>query len=60
MACHVLVDDDYWYLVRYFRAPGPPSLVGFLAQSPTGTSLRASFAEIELVERTVTDVRDGS
>ncbi len=58
-ACHVR-HGDLWYLARYFRAPEGPCRVGFLAQSPTGEGLRASFTEISLERRTVHDVRDGS
>lgn len=58
-ACHVLVGED-WNLARYFRGPEVQCRIGFLAQSPTGEGLSASFADIVLERRTIADVRNGS
>ena len=62
VAFHVLLEDQTWYLARYFAVPavdGSPLQVGFLAQSPTGQELTASFDGISLVAGTLEDIRSG-
>lgn len=61
-AFHSSDDGATWDFVRVFRlgSGDAPWSVGFLAQAPTGRGCRAVFDRIELRERTLADLRDGS
>ena len=63
VAFHYSTDGgEYWTLHRIFclRDPQAPMAVGFLAQSPTGETCTAAFAQIQFGEHTLADPRDGS
>lgn len=57
-AFHARVGDAPWYMVRYFALDGDPR-VGFLAQSPTGDGLTATFEEIRYEPTRLPDLRSG-
>jgi uncharacterized protein len=61
LAFHVAGADGRFELVRHFSlaAAGTPLRVGFGVQSPNGDGCRATFDSIELIERTVADIRSG-
>ena len=61
-AFHHSVDGRNWAFVRMFtlRDPDRPTRVGFLAQSPTGSSCTASFDRLSYAETALADPRDGS
>jgi regulation of enolase protein 1 (concanavalin A-like superfamily) len=63
VAFHYSTDGGaYWTLHRLFsmRNPDAETAVGFLAQSPTGTSCTAVFSDIKMSSGAVQDFRDGS
>jgi regulation of enolase protein 1 (concanavalin A-like superfamily) len=60
-ALHTSSDGATWQLVRHFALSVGESVgVGFLAQSPTGPGLRATFRDIQLSPGALADIRDGS
>lgn len=57
-AFHYSVDGATWQLVRYFTLPQPEQAqLGFLVQSPTGTSCQAEFTQIRYAPVSVSDIR---
>jgi uncharacterized protein len=69
-AFHASTNGQWWRLLRYFTladpATGPvngrpqATMVGFLAQSPTGAGCTATFDHIALRAGAPADLRDGS
>ncbi|HET9168842.1 MAG TPA: DUF1349 domain-containing protein [Actinospica sp.] len=64
-AFHTSADGARWDLLRYFTLDEPEAdrdrvRVGFLAQSPVGEGLTATFARIAYAEGAPKDLRDGS
>ena len=64
-AFHTSTDSKQWEMLRYFTLGEPPEQrdavrVGFLAQSPAGEGLEATFAQIAYTEGAPADLRDGS
>lgn len=57
-AFHASADGERWDFVRHFALDGDPR-AGFLAQSPTGEGLAASFGEIRLERTRLRDLRSG-
>lgn len=59
-AFHYSLDGRFWPLVRYFTlGPLETLSLGFSAQSPTGQSCTATFAEINYRAGLLADVRNG-
>nr|WP_294694868.1 DUF1349 domain-containing protein [uncultured Friedmanniella sp.] len=59
-AFHFSTDGLHWHFVRVFRLGTPaPTLVGFLAQAPTGPSCTVHFDQVSYTEETLADLRDG-
>jgi regulation of enolase protein 1 (concanavalin A-like superfamily) len=59
-AFHVSGDGRRWDLLRLFNLPGDDASIDFVAQSPMGQGVVASFAELECIEGEMTDFRDGA
>jgi regulation of enolase protein 1 (concanavalin A-like superfamily) len=69
-AFHASTDSQWWRLLRYFtladsaedptNGQRPTTVVGFLAQSPTGPGCTATFDHIALRAGAPADLRDGS
>lgn len=57
-AFHASADGQRWDFVRHFALDGDPR-PGFLAQSPTGEGLLATFCEIRLEPTRLRDLRSG-
>jgi regulation of enolase protein 1 (concanavalin A-like superfamily) len=57
-AFHASADGERWDFVRHFALDGDPR-PGFLAQSPTGEGLVATFSEIRLEPVRLRDLRSG-
>jgi regulation of enolase protein 1 (concanavalin A-like superfamily) len=57
-AFHASRDGEHWDFVRHFALDGDPQ-VGFLAQSPTGDGLAATFSSIRLERTRLRDLRSG-
>ncbi|MEM9514726.1 MAG: DUF1349 domain-containing protein [Actinomycetota bacterium] len=62
IAFHWSTHATTWNLLRYFqlRDPLAPTVIGFLAQSPTGQGCTATFSEVSYTSATPADIRDGS
>lgn len=61
LAFHASLDGSTWSLVRAFALPGDGEMrIGFEAQSPRGEGCAVRFDAIDLTERTLADLRDGS
>ncbi|MEO1055756.1 MAG: DUF1349 domain-containing protein [Actinomycetota bacterium] len=62
IAFHWSTDATTWNLLRYFqlRDPSAQTVLGFLAQSPTGQGCTATFSDISYTSATPADIRDGS
>lgn len=57
-AFHYSLDGQVWQLVRYFTLPAPEQVqLGFLVQSPTGTSCQAEFTQVTYTAASVADIR---
>ena len=57
-AFHYSLDGRAWQLVRYFTLPETEQVqLGFLVQSPTGTSCQADFTQIRYAPVSVSDIR---
>ena len=57
---HYSLDGRMWHFVRHFRLTSDaPSLVGFLAQSPTGEGSTTRFSEISRTSTPPRDIRSG-
>jgi len=53
-------DGNKWFLIRHLQFDTKPEFeVGFLAQSPTGTSCTVTFSNILYVERKISDPYTG-
>jgi len=53
-------DGNKWFLIRHLQFDTKPEFeVGFLAQSPTGTSCTVTFSDILYVERKISDPYTG-
>ena len=53
-------DGNKWFLIRHLQFDAKPEFeVGFLAQSPTGTSCTVTFSNILYVERKISDPYTG-
>lgn len=53
-------DGNKWFLIRHLQFDAKPDFeVGFLAQSPTGTSCTVTFSNILYVERKIADPYTG-
>ena len=53
-------DGNKWFLIRHLQFDAKPEFeVGFLAQSPTGTSCTVTFSDILYVERKISDPYTG-
>lgn len=69
-AFHASTDGSHWHFVRHFVLPsdghgdGPggsaAALVGFEAQSPSGTGCAVTFGEITFTEGRLPDLRSGA
>jgi uncharacterized protein len=57
-AFHASADGERWDFVRHFALDGDPQ-PGFLAQSPTGEGLVATFSDIRLERIRLRDLRSG-
>jgi regulation of enolase protein 1 (concanavalin A-like superfamily) len=57
-AFHASNDGERWDFVRHFALDGDPR-PGFLAQSPTGVGLVATFSDIRLQAARLRDLRSG-
>jgi regulation of enolase protein 1 (concanavalin A-like superfamily) len=57
-AFHASADGERWEFVRHFALGAEPR-AGFLAQSPTGDGLTATFSEIRLERTRLRELRNG-
>jgi uncharacterized protein len=57
-AFHASADGERWDFVRHFALDGDPR-PGFLAQSPTGEGMAATFSDIRLDATRLRDLRSG-
>jgi regulation of enolase protein 1 (concanavalin A-like superfamily) len=57
-AFHASADGERWDFVRHFALEGDPQ-AGFLAQSPTGEGLVATFSGIRVQPARLRDLRSG-
>ena len=60
LAFHYSHDGAHWHFVRHFTlGPLAQPRIGFLAQSPTGSSCTATFDNIAYRSAALTDLRNG-
>ncbi|HTS43742.1 MAG TPA: DUF1349 domain-containing protein [Puia sp.] len=59
-AFHYSLDGRYWNMVRYFHIETKKEIkIGFSSQSPTGTSCKSIFSEINYNTKKLKDIRNG-